>query len=69
MDIKKELQLSLNDDNGVYNFIVNDEIFLKIDAGKISSDTVNEIFDGIELIMAITLSAAELKFSSFTTSN
>jgi len=64
MNIQEELQLSLNDDNDAYNFTVNGKIVLSIDMDKISSDTANEIYDGFESIMRITLSAAERKFSS-----
>ena len=56
MNIQETLNLSLNDDDGHYNFVLKNENILSISIDKIDVDTANEIFDGISKAMEITLS-------------
>lgn len=57
MSNDKELQLSMNDDDGNYNFVLKGQVVLSIDSSEINSETANTIYDGLISTMGVTLSA------------
>ena len=57
MNIAEALNISLNDDDGYYNFILKNQNVLSIKIEEIDMDMVNKIYDGMIKTMEITLSS------------
>lgn len=70
MSIEEDLQLSMNDNDGKYNFVIKGKTVLSISADDINNDTANVIFDGLISIMGVTLSTvSELTGGKLSFSN
>lgn len=70
MSLKEDLQLSMNDEGGKYNFVIRGETVLSISVDDINSDTANIIFDGLISLMGVTLSSvSELTDGKLSFSN
>ncbi|BBL87370.1 MULTISPECIES: hypothetical protein [Vibrio harveyi group] len=71
MNEMNDLQLSLSEDNGFYNFALKGEIILSVSLNEMDIDSANKVYDAIMSAMNITLSTASENMNgafSFTAS-
>lgn len=61
MNIQADLPVSLNDDNGSYNFVLKDQTILSIDTQEIDLESANKIYDAIVSAISMTLSTVSEK--------